>query len=132
MKHLLAAVIALGGVLAAQNLDYRPDPAWQPPESAAAKGNPLAGSPELAAGGRKIFMKTCASCHGGTGEGLKAKKAADLRLPVIQQQSDGALFWKITNGNSRRGMPSFSGIPEMQRWQTVLYLRTLGSEGKQK
>jgi len=132
VKHLLAAVIALGGVLAAQNSDYQPDPAWQPPESAAAKANPLAGSPELAAGGRKIFMKTCASCHAGSGEGLKAKKAANLRLPVVQQQSDGALFWKITNGNSRHGMPSFSGIPEMQRWQIVLYLRTLGSEATQK
>jgi len=116
-----------------QNLEYQPDPAWQPPESAAAKMNPLAGSPKLAAGGRKVFVKNCASCHGGTGEGLKQKKAADLQLPVVQRQTDGALFWKITNGNSRHGMPSFSGIPEMQRWQIVLYLRTLaGGEAKQK
>jgi mono/diheme cytochrome c family protein len=129
---LMFGIVIGAGLLFGQNLEYRPDPAWQPPESAATKANPLAGSPELAAGGRKIFMKTCASCHGGTGEGLKAKKAADLQLPVVQQQSDGALFWKITNGNSRRGMPSFSGIPEMQRWQIVLYLRTLGSEAKQK
>jgi hypothetical protein len=31
------------------------------------------------------------------------------------EQSDGALFWKITNGNPDRGMPSFSKLPELQR-----------------
>jgi len=35
------------------------------------------------------------------------------------------LFWKMTNGNPDRGMPSFSKLPELQRWQIVLYLRTL-------
>ncbi len=53
------------------------------------------------------------------------KHAADLQLPVVQEQSDGALFWKITNGNPDRGIPSFSKLPEPQRWQLVLYLRTL-------
>jgi len=57
------------------------------------------------------------------------KHAADLQLPVVQSQSDGALFWKITNGNPDRGMPSFSRLPELQRWQLVLYLRTLQSAG---
>ena len=127
----LAAVLC-AGLLLAQNVEYQPDPTWQPPASAAARANPLSESPELAAGGRKVFMKNCASCHGGAGEGLKAKKAADLQLPVVQQQGDGALFWKITNGNSRRGMPSFSGLPEMQRWQIVLYLRTLAGQKTQK
>ena len=50
-----------------------------------------------------------------------------LQLPAVQQQSDGTLFWKITNGNPDRGMPSFSRLPELQRWQLVLYLRTLKS-----
>jgi len=59
------------------------------------------------------------------GIGLEKKHAADLQLPAVQQQSDGALFWKITNGNTDRGMPSFSRLPELQRWQLVLYLRTL-------
>ncbi len=51
-------------------------------------------------------------------------------MPKVQEQSDGALFWKITNGNPDRGMPSFSQLPELQRWQLVLYLRKLGA-GKQ-
>jgi len=53
-------------------------------------------------------------------------------LPLVQQQSDGALFWKITNGNLGRGMPSFSALPEAQRWQLVLFLRRLTGAGKSK
>ena len=37
----------------------------------------------------------------------------------------GALFWRMSNGNSRKGMPSFSSFPEAQRWQLVLYIRSL-------
>ncbi|HEX9119655.1 MAG TPA: cytochrome c [Terriglobales bacterium] len=125
MKRVLVAILVICAGLPAQNIQYRPDPSWRPPDSAAARVNPLAGSPELAAGGRKLFQRHCAQCHGAQGQGLK--NAADLQLPVVQQQGDGALFWKITNGNPRRAMPSFSGLPEMQRWQIVLYLRTLPS-----
>ena len=123
MKRVLAAILALCAGLLAQNIQYRPDPSWRPPDTAAARVNPLAGSPGLAAGGRKLFQRQCAQCHGAQGQGLK--NAADLQLPVVQQQGDGGLFWKITNGNPRRAMPSFSGLPELQRWQIVLYLRTL-------
>jgi len=129
-----AAVLAtflflVSGLLLPQNSDYQPDPAWQPPEAAAARANPLASSPELAAGGRKLFQRYCVKCHGEQGSGVKEKKAADLQLPLVQQQSDGALFWKITNGNLRRSMPAFSSLPELQRWQLVLYLRTLKAPG---
>lgn len=128
MKRVLFTIPVFCAGLLAQNIQYRPDPSWRPPDSVAARVNPLAGSPELAAGGRKLFQRQCAQCHGAQGQGLK--NAADLQLPEVQQQSDGALFWKITNGNSRRAMPSFSGLPEMQRWQIVLYLRTLPSTEK--
>ena len=110
----------------AQNVNYQQDEKWRAPQEASQKKNPLAEKPELAAGGKKLFVRHCTECHGPTGEGLK--KAADLQLPVVQAQSDGTLFWKITNGNADRGMPSFSGIPELQRWQIVLHLRSLGKE----
>ena len=41
-------------------------------------------------------------------------------------KADGALFWKISTGNSRSGMRAFSFLPAAQRWQLVLFLRTLG------
>ncbi len=127
MKVALATLLLAAAGVVAQNTSYQPDPQWKPPERAAERANPIADKPELAAGGRKVFERNCAVCHGKQGEGLR--KAADLQLPAVQEQSDGTLFWKISNGNSRRGMPGFSGLPEMQRWQIVLYLRTIGKPG---
>ena len=125
-RTILVVVLAVATAAAvAQNLAYRQDPDWQAPPDAASKPNPLSGRPELAAGGRKLYKRHCATCHDEDGKGIK--NAADLQLDVVQQQSDGSLYWKITNGNSRRGMPSFSSIPEMQRWQIVLHLRALAN-----
>jgi mono/diheme cytochrome c family protein len=108
-----------------QNAGYTPDPNWKAPAEAVARVNPLASRPETAAGGRKLFVRNCVECHGKNGSGMEQKHSADLQLPVVQQQSDGTLFWKISNGNASRGMPSFSKLPEQQRWQIVLYLRSL-------
>lgn len=110
-------------LLFAQNTTYEQDPHWHAPEEAAQRKNPLADRPQLSGGGAKLFQRNCVECHGKKGEGLK--KAADLQLLLVQQQTDGTLFWKITNGNPDHGMPSFSRLPELQRWQLVLYLRTL-------
>lgn len=117
--------ILLAASAFAQNQQYQPDREWQAPAEAVARENPLATRPELSAGGRKLFLRNCVECHGRDGTGLESKHSADLQLPVVQQQSDGTLFWKVTNGNAKRGMPSFSKIPELQRWQIVLYIRTL-------
>jgi mono/diheme cytochrome c family protein len=101
------------------------DDTWSAPADAAELTNPLADRPETAAGGRKLYVQRCANCHGPNGEG--SPKAPDLTLPAVQRQSDGALFWKISSGNSRAGMPAFSYLPTPQRWQLVVFLRTLRS-----
>ena len=117
---LMGASLGLG-----QNTSYTPDVRWQAPVGATARKNPLADKPEAAVGGKKLFLRNCTECHGIEGQGMVKKHAADLQLLVVQQESDGALFWKITNGNPDRGMPSFSRLPELQRWQLILFLRTL-------
>jgi mono/diheme cytochrome c family protein len=99
------------------------DSSWMAPEGAASKMNPLAGRPDTAAGGRKIFQQRCTTCHGDDGRGLN--RGPDLLAADVQSQSDGALFWKISSGNTHAGMPSFSFLPETQRWQLVLHLRSL-------
>jgi mono/diheme cytochrome c family protein len=123
MKRTIIVVLLLAVGVFAQNVSYRQDEKWRAPDEASARKNPLAEKPEAAAGGKKLFKRHCVECHGDAGQGLK--KAADLQLAVVQAQSDGTLFWKITNGNADHGMPSFSGIPELQRWQIVLHLRAL-------
>lgn len=127
---MVAVGLTLLGAVAAQNVSYTPDPNWVAPPEAAGKANPLAGKTLLAIGGRRLYRKNCVECHGEDGSGVVKKHAADLQLPVVQNQTDGTLFWKITNGNPDRGMPPFSKLPELERWQLVLYLRTLAKAEK--
>ncbi len=121
---LLAFVITAAVVAAAAQKEYVPDPGWRPPAKDAARKNPLKPSPQIVAGGRKLFERNCVECHGSQGIGI-AHNAANLTSPAVRQESDGTLFWKITNGHLEKGMPSFSGLPELQRWQLVLYIREL-------
>lgn len=100
------------------------DPEWVAPETSSERVNPLARRPELAAGGRKLFLHRCSTCHGDNGRG--SDRGPDLSSSDVQGQTDGALFWKIGGGNTHTGMPSFSFLPEPQRWQLVMHLRVLG------
>ncbi|HLH06074.1 MAG TPA: c-type cytochrome [Terriglobales bacterium] len=111
-------------ILIAENSAGGHDPNWKVPASAAAKRNPLAKDPAAAKAGKLAFDRTCSACHGAKGDAGLAG-ASNLRSPAVQAQSDGALEWKITNGNFNKGMPSFNSIPEHQRWEIVRYIRTL-------
>ncbi|HEV7218122.1 MAG: c-type cytochrome [Terriglobales bacterium] len=126
-RIILSASLTLGlfSILLAQNPSYAPDAGWHAPDAARARLNPLATRPGAVRGGEKLFRRNCAECHGQDGTGMVKKHSADFHLPEVQEQTDGTLFWKITNGNADRGMPSFSKLPELERWQLVLYLRTL-------
>jgi mono/diheme cytochrome c family protein len=125
----VASVLTLLAVAGAQNTTYQPDPNWRAPAAAASRPNPLADKPQAAAGGKKLFMRNCAECHDKDGSGIVKKHSADLQLPAVQEQSDGVIFWKITNGNPDRGMPSFSKLPELERWQLVLFVHSI-KDGK--
>jgi cytochrome c553 len=94
------------------------------PEKARLRHNPLESDPDAMAAGRKLFEQHCAECHGNTAEG--GKKAPSLRAEEVQQATPGTLFWILTNGVVRRGMPVWSKLPEPQRWQIVTYLKSLG------
>jgi mono/diheme cytochrome c family protein len=93
------------------------------PEKARARRNPLAEDQDAVAAGGKVFELRCAECHGENGEG--SKKAPSLRVAEVQGATPGALFWLLSNGVVRRGMPVWSKLPEAQRWQLVSYLQTL-------
>ena len=93
------------------------------PEKARARSNPLEEDSEAVAAGWKLFERHCAECHGDAGRG--GKKAPSLSAPEVQEATPGSLFWLLTNGVVRRGMPVWSKLPEAQRWQLVKYLHTL-------
>ena len=102
---------------------------WKAPASADAKKNPLTNDAVTLAAGKTTYVKECQSCHGksGKGDGPSAaqldKPAGNFTTAATQSQSDGALYWKISEG--RKPMPSFKKkLNETQTWQSVVYMRT--------
>lgn len=95
------------------------------PERARAKRNPLEKDPDAIAAGRILFEQRCVECHGDNAEG--GKKGPSLRTNEIQDAEPGAIFWALTNGVVRKGMPVWSKLPEPQRWQLVSFIKSLGS-----
>lgn len=119
---LLTALFAAGLLNASQTRNDRARMlAWVAPASANATTNPLMDRADVVAGGRKLFEERCSVCHGDDAQGTP--RGPGLLKASVQSQSDGALFWKISSGNTRRGMPPFSFLPKQQRWQLVLHLR---------
>jgi cytochrome c oxidase cbb3-type subunit 2 len=94
------------------------------PEKARAKGNPFEQNADAPVAGKILFEQHCAECHGETA--LGGKKAPSLRAVEVQDATPGAIFWILTNGVVRRGMPVWSKLPEPQRWQLVTYIKSLG------
>lgn len=103
---------------------------WQAPDWA----DTLKNTNRVAVGesetGETLYNTYCMSCHGVLGEGDGALggefdvKPANFHLPSVQNQKDGALFWKISEGKD--AMPAYkTSLTDEQRWQLVAYLRTL-------
>ncbi len=93
------------------------------PEKDRARQNPFANKPEAAAGGARLFSQNCASCHGDDANGKGDHPS--LRTERIRAATPGELQWLLTNGSMKNGMPSWSKLPEQQRWQIVSYLKSL-------
>ena len=94
------------------------------PERARLRPNPLQDDPEAIAAGRILFEDHCQECHGASGE--SGKHGPNLRVPEVQNATPGTLFWLLSGGVVRKGMPVWSKLPEAQRWQLVRYLKSLG------
>jgi mono/diheme cytochrome c family protein len=95
------------------------------PQKARDRSSPLEKDREEAAAGGKLFEQHCAECHGSTADG--GHKGPSLRAREVQQATPGTLFWLLTNGVVRRGMPVWSKLPEPQRWQIVSYIKSLSA-----
>jgi len=81
------------------------------------------GNEEAIRAGEKLYFQHCVECHGKSARGLYS--AANLRSPRIQAKSPAEIVEFLRNGNLRKGMPSWAGLPEQRRWQIVAYLKSL-------
>ena len=86
--------------------------------------NPLGGQPEAAAAGAQVYREHCLQCHTADARG-DGRKRPSLRSARLRSASDGDIEWFLRQGDLGRGMPSWSSLPEMQRWQVVAYLRSI-------
>jgi hypothetical protein len=107
------------------------------PDEYADLANPLGDDPAAVSAGRDLYRAQCASCHGegGKGDGPAARSQepapTDLTGAESREQTDGYLFWRLTEGRNAAEnpstMPAFGGLlSEEESWQVISFLRTLG------
>ena len=105
--------------------------AWTVPAASSSKKNPTPANKDNVATGKDLYAKHCKSCHGaaGLGDGPKAAtldvSCGDFSSKAFQAQTDGDLFYKVTEGKGK--MPAFKkNIPDdNERWALVNYMRTM-------
>jgi mono/diheme cytochrome c family protein len=122
-------LLLMGAFFCAFNMQQK-SVKWDAPASAKSIKNPVAKNAESVSEGKALYTKHCKSCHGtaGKGDGPKAENldvsCGNFTKPDFQKQSDGEIFWKMTNGKDP--MPTFKAkTSEEERWQLVAYVRTL-------
>jgi len=93
------------------------------PASDRTRVNPVANQPEAVAAGKLLYRDHCAQCHGVEATGRHNHPS--LRTERVALATDGELAWLLKNGNTWKGMPSWSSLPEQQRWQILAFLRSL-------
>lgn len=117
---LLAVVFACGGC-----------EGWNIPPDAKDLKNPVAANAATLAGAQQLYADNCAKCHGARGDGkvppgatyFYSTKPTDFtNARLVDNMSDGEIFWKMTNG--RKPMPAFkSRLSDEQRWDLVNLIR---------
>jgi mono/diheme cytochrome c family protein len=103
---------------------------WEVPDKYVKMPNPVKADAKSIVAGKALFSVNCESCHGKKGLG-NGTKASDLKTTPgnftkesFQAQTDGAIFYKMTEG--RKEMPKAKkDLPnDIDRWNLVNYLRT--------
>ena len=116
---VFAMLLVFPALIQAQNANFH-----NAPDSAKQMKNPYEGQTDAEAAGKGLYAMHCASCHGRNAEGSGNVPA--LLDGVIESVTPGELFWFITNGEAKNGMPGWASLAEQQRWQIVSYVKALG------
>src|SRR5947199_10777064 len=83
---------------------------------------------------RKLFVVSCAPCHGANGQGARSQaegvKPPDLTQGVFKAGTrDEDLYRVIAKGVSESGMPSFEQLGPEKIRELVAYVRSLSRGG---
>ena len=125
---IFSLAVAMMGAAFSYKVNQKP---WVVPDVAKNKKNPVASDAQTLATGKELWNMHCKSCHGtkGLGDGTKAAQLktepGDFSKAAFQSQTDGALFYKTSEG--RDDMPAFKKkiSDEDDRWALVNYMRTM-------
>ncbi len=103
---------------------------WEAPTEFAAMKSPLKVTPDIIKRGQYLYKNRCESCHGSEGKGNgfynkpEYKQSPNLTSKVVQANSDGELFYKVSTFRDRH--PSSRMLySDEERWMIVAFLRTL-------
>jgi len=103
---------------------------WVAPQSAKTLVSPAKNTKKATKNGAKAFKQFCTACHGPKGKGdgpggkMLTPKPADLASQNVQKQTNGELFWKISEG--RAPMVTWKhSLSESERWNLVHFIRSL-------
>jgi mono/diheme cytochrome c family protein len=106
---------------------------WIAPTWADTIKNSLSNNLENISKGEELYSMYCFSCHGDTGYGdgpaggSMGIRPANFHDQKVIKQTDGAIFWKLTNGKGN--MPPYKEIlTEKERWELVIFIRDLGKQ----
>lgn len=126
---LLISLLSLTSFTEKMELHLPQNGDWVAPKSADNLKNPFKESQAAIGKGKITYQQMCAICHGekGKGDGMAGMslkpRPANFTSEKVQNQTDGALYWKLTTG--RAPMAAYKDIlSEQERWQLVSYLRT--------
>jgi len=123
MRRVIFAIwFALCCVVLAAAADVNQDWLKRVPAAERARVNPYTGQADAVAAGARLFADHCSRCHGDDLGGVHGKPS--LKSDVVRGATDGELFWLLRNGDLRHGMPSWSGLPEPERWQILAFLKS--------
>jgi mono/diheme cytochrome c family protein len=112
----------------------------EPPVEFSSLTNRFAGDHEAAEAGAEIYEVNCASCHGPEGEGngptaeaLDPKPASLADAHLMEDMSDGALFWRVSEGGMMEpfnsAMPAWKEtLSEEEIWQVITFIREFAED----
>ena len=124
-------------LLASFNFTQAQPNSWTVPKAAVNVQNPLPKDAASIKNGSTLYKAYCSPCHGDKGKGDGAASAslnpkpADHTSGMVQAESDGTLYYKISEGHAHTAMPPFKSVLSAdQRWALINFMRTLSTKNK--